>query len=324
MPTETTMETGPRVLYCDCAYSSIIPRGVKEEVRSLLGKSGAAVTAVPDLCAMSARRDPELARLADASSLTIIACFPRAVHGVFRAAGVELPESTTFLNMRTTAPEAIGEALGVDVSNDAPPLKAPRKEGDWIPWFPVIDRDRCTDCNQCTSFCLFGVFGNDKAGKVTIENPTACKANCPACARVCPEAAIIFPKLTESPINGDEIRDEDAVREMIKLNTEAMMGDDIYQTLANRRKRSKVSLFKEGAAPGSATPSDKGTASPGSVTPDENDAERQAAIEQALAERGIFIKGATSLEKEGSVTPERKAAMEQALAEREKYIGKKS
>ena len=27
----------------------------------------------------------------------------------------------------------------------------------WKPWFPVIDYDRCTNCMQCLSFCLFGV-----------------------------------------------------------------------------------------------------------------------------------------------------------------------
>ncbi|HEX8311367.1 MAG TPA: ferredoxin family protein, partial [Chthoniobacteraceae bacterium] len=31
--------------------------------------------------------------------------------------------------------------------------------GQWKPWFPVIDYDRCTNCMQCLSFCLFGVYG---------------------------------------------------------------------------------------------------------------------------------------------------------------------
>ena len=36
------------------------------------------------------------------------------------------------------------------------------KHGDWKPWFPVIDYDRCTNCMQCLSFCLFGVYGVDE------------------------------------------------------------------------------------------------------------------------------------------------------------------
>ncbi|MEM9803556.1 MAG: hypothetical protein AAGA20_24785, partial [Planctomycetota bacterium] len=30
--------------------------------------------------------------------------------------------------------------------------------GAWTPWFPVIDYDRCTNCMQCLSFCLFDVY----------------------------------------------------------------------------------------------------------------------------------------------------------------------
>ncbi len=33
------------------------------------------------------------------------------------------------------------------------------KASAWKPWFPVIDYDRCTNCMQCLSFCLFGVYG---------------------------------------------------------------------------------------------------------------------------------------------------------------------
>ena len=35
------------------------------------------------------------------------------------------------------------------------------QHGAWKPWFPVIDYDRCTNCMQCLSFCLFGVYGVD-------------------------------------------------------------------------------------------------------------------------------------------------------------------
>jgi ferredoxin len=82
-------------------------------------------------------------------------------------------------------------------------------------------------------------------GKVTVTNPSSCKNNCPACARICPEAAIIFPKLAESPINGDEVRNEEEVRALIKLNTEVMLGNDIYAALAERRKKAKQMLLKK-------------------------------------------------------------------------------
>src|SRR5687767_1981373 len=33
-----------------------------------------------------------------------------------------------------------------------------RPGGAWKPWFPVIDYQRCTNCMQCLSFCLFEVY----------------------------------------------------------------------------------------------------------------------------------------------------------------------
>ncbi len=60
-------------------------------------------------------------------------------------------------------------------------------------WYPVIDRDRCVNCRQCVDFCLFGVYSADGDGSVQVENPDSCKNGCPACSRICPQSAIIFP-----------------------------------------------------------------------------------------------------------------------------------
>ena len=54
---------------------------VKSGVLTRLAASALEFEAVPDLCEMSARRDPRLAELASADGLRIAACFPRAVHG---------------------------------------------------------------------------------------------------------------------------------------------------------------------------------------------------------------------------------------------------
>ncbi|MCX5643329.1 MAG: hypothetical protein NTZ17_01395 [Phycisphaerae bacterium] len=67
----------------------------------------------------------------------------------------------------------------------------------------MIDYDRCRNCRQCLNFCLFGVYRLSEEGKVEVQNPAGCKTNCPACARMCPQKAIIFPKYAEAPINGD-------------------------------------------------------------------------------------------------------------------------
>jgi len=70
-------------------------------------------------------------------------------------------------------------------------------------WYPVLDFDRCNNCLECLNFCLFGVYGLDAAGAITVEQPDACRPGCPACARVCPQAAIMFPQHNDPAIAGD-------------------------------------------------------------------------------------------------------------------------
>ena len=60
-------------------------------------------------------------------------------------------------------------------------------------WHPVIDYSRCTNCLECIDFCLFGVYGVDGVQRILVEQADNCKKGCPACSRVCPEHAIIFP-----------------------------------------------------------------------------------------------------------------------------------
>ena len=60
-------------------------------------------------------------------------------------------------------------------------------------WYPVVDRSRCTNCGHCLQFCLFGVYELDVKDQVCVTNPDKCKPGCPACSRVCPHGAIIFP-----------------------------------------------------------------------------------------------------------------------------------
>jgi len=119
------------------------------------------------------------------------------------------------------------------------------KPGAWKPWFPVIDYDRCTNCMQCLSFCLFDVYGVDKAGKISVGEPTNCKTNCPACSRVCPEVAIMFPKYKSGPINGEQVSTDDVRREHMKIDISALLGGDIYSMLRDRSQRAKSRFGKE-------------------------------------------------------------------------------
>lgn len=122
---------------------------------------------------------------------------------------------------------------------EAPPAKA------WKPWFPVIDYDRCTNCMQCLSFCLFDVYGVSSQQKIQVQNHSNCKTDCPACSRVCPEVAILFPKYRSGPINGDEVSTDDLRREKMKVDISALLGGDIYQTLRDRSIKAQSRFAKE-------------------------------------------------------------------------------
>lgn len=119
------------------------------------------------------------------------------------------------------------------------------KPGGWKPWFPVIDYSRCTNCMQCLSFCLFDVYGVSGAGKIQVRNQNNCKTDCPACSRVCPEVAILFPKYRHGPINGDEVSADDLRREAMKVDISALLGGDIYQALRDRSAKAQSRFSKE-------------------------------------------------------------------------------
>jgi Pyruvate/2-oxoacid:ferredoxin oxidoreductase delta subunit len=74
-------------------------------------------------------------------------------------------------------------------------------------WYPVIDYSRCTNCMECIDFCLFGVYGVDGVETILVEQPDNCRKGCPACSRVCPENAIMFPQHKTPAIAGAETDD---------------------------------------------------------------------------------------------------------------------
>ena len=143
------------------------------------------------------------------------------------------------------------DITGFDAPRIAEAVEATRAEtaavrhGDWKPWFPVIDYDRCTNCMQCLSFCLFGVYGVDAEKQIQVQNNDNCKTNCPACSRVCPEAAIMFPKYKSGPINGDVVSDADLQREKMKVDISALLGGDVYSMLRERSEKAKSRFSKE-------------------------------------------------------------------------------
>ncbi len=169
---------------------------------------------------------------------------PVAVLGRFEtatpASAVADGRPVLFSDIEGLAAEEIGAAVE---SLHATAGTAPRPK--WKPWFPVIDYDRCTNCMQCLTFCLFDVYGVNREKRIEVRNPTNCKTDCPACSRVCPEVAILFPKYKGGPINGDEVREADLHREKMKVDISALLGGDIYAALRQRSVDAQARFSRE-------------------------------------------------------------------------------
>jgi NAD-dependent dihydropyrimidine dehydrogenase PreA subunit len=97
-------------------------------------------------------------------------------------------------NLDSSAPSAHESPLGIV------PLRM--EDHPARRWYPVIDYSRCTNCMECIDFCLFGVYGVDRGETILVEQPDNCRKGCPACSRVCPENAIMFPQHKTPAIAG--------------------------------------------------------------------------------------------------------------------------
>ena len=135
-----------------------------------------------------------------------------------------------------------------------------KKPGEWIPWFPVLDYDRCHNCRQCLQFCLFGVYAADEGGKVRVAKPESCKTGCPACARICPQAAIIFPKYAEGSISGDDAPPPAAEegRPEKPIDFSSLAGLDIHEAIRRRSAILRAHQEREQASPAQKKPREEG------------------------------------------------------------------
>ena len=133
--------------------------------------------------------------------------------------------------------------LGNYLRADDPPAADARFETEQLlkqperRWYPVIDYSRCTNCMECIDFCLFGVYGVDKLDRILVENQDNCKRGCPACSRVCPEQAIMFPDYKTPAIAGAPVGAISGLK--IDL-TRLFGGGDAIQIAAEERDRELV------------------------------------------------------------------------------------
>ena len=219
-----------RVVLYEGVGSRSIPGADRFAMMASLLQGGYAVTSVRT----GSRTAPEGART------------PLVVLGRFESAPPREAESDL-----GAAPIFFRDIEGIDVQAIVSVVESVHAEagtgrpGGWKPWFPVIDFSRCTNCMQCLTFCLFDVYGVSPDKRIHVQNPSNCKTDCPACSRVCPEVAILFPKYKMGPINGDEVREQDIHREKMKVDISALLGGDIYAALRTRSQESKQRFARE-------------------------------------------------------------------------------
>jgi NAD-dependent dihydropyrimidine dehydrogenase PreA subunit len=107
-------------------------------------------------------------------------------------------------------------------------------------WYPVIDYSRCTNCMECLDFCLFGVYGVDGMERILVENQDNCKRGCPACSRVCPEHAIMFPDYKTPAIAGAPVGNVSG----LKIDLSKLFGGGDAMAIAARERDTE--LVKDG------------------------------------------------------------------------------
>jgi len=109
-------------------------------------------------------------------------------------------------------------------------------------WYPVIDYSRCTNCMECIDFCLFGVYGVDGQDRILVENQDNCKKGCPACSRVCPEQAIMFPDYKTPAIAGAPV----GAIGSLKIDLSRLFGGDLKDALGQAVEERDRELVNDG------------------------------------------------------------------------------
>ena len=191
---------------------------VEEDLIARVRAAGGRALVVPHVYYLKPGH-PALARLGSLSGAVVGTWLhPRAARWALHALG--LPNADSLQCMRLDSDEfaTACSAAGFPVGNHAFAVRRmpSRPNGRPAPgdveeivgrpaprWYPVIDYSRCRSCRQCVEFCLFGVY-SEEDGRAAAVRPDACKTGCPACARVCPHGAIIFPECDEPAIAGAE------------------------------------------------------------------------------------------------------------------------
>lgn len=276
---------GKRILWCKCR-SERISADRLEKIGDILAQADAEVYTVTDLCLFAGEKDPRVSGIFEAGKdHLIIGCYDRSLKLLLRQLDVDPDNlSIEYLNFLENDDEAVHRGIDSFIRHPEAPnpdlctcceegqnpesssgqfqdfpetagenhgfkgkssFRELQSSSEWSSWFPLIDYTRCTACGQCADFCLFGVYEKTEQG-VKVVYPEGCKTNCPACARICPQIAIVFPKYKPGgAIGGSGDIDETAEQLRQSEDIRQLLSGDIYQALEIRKNRRKSIIQAE-------------------------------------------------------------------------------
>jgi len=237
------------VIFCNCG-AKLISDDRMLAIKRYLTVERHPFTQISDLCGCSVDRKSETHdQFLATDEVLIIACFPRAVRLLLEKCGIDHQSpKISFINFREQSNDQIFAAIKTFFEGDHVMGKVSEFQSNtaWPSWYPLIDYSRCTACGQCADFCLFGVYKKID-NKVVVINPKGCKNNCPACGRICPQTAIVFPKYEHAgAIAGADTIDEIAEQQRQQIDIDTILGSNIYQAL-EMRKAKRQSIIRSTA-----------------------------------------------------------------------------
>jgi ferredoxin len=199
-----------------------LTEGALQHLATEAGVPETAVILIDNLAERAVSHEPTLATLFSSTE----PCFagasrPRAAQALLASAGIDIYTKPVTWRALPYNENALKAEYGV-------------------PWYPTIDRSRCTGCGTCEDYCLFSVYTlarqRSPSERVRVSAPLNCKTGCPACARLCPTGALIFPFCAEAALNG-------SIENPQPRNAEdalATLGKDPLKVLAERRAKKRL------------------------------------------------------------------------------------
>lgn len=237
-----------KVIFCNCG-AKLISTDRLNSISDYLQQTENEFVQISDLCGSSVSRKSETRELfVSVDQVLIIACYPRAVKLLLENCGIECNSlNISYLNFRELDNPGIFKSINsfLEEVTEKGNLSEIQCDTEWPSWFPMIDYARCTACGQCSDFCLFGVYEKID-NRVVVINPRGCKNNCPACGRICPQTAIVFPKYEHGgAIAGAETIDEIAEQQRQQHDIDTILGSNIYKALEMRKAKRQSIIRSE-------------------------------------------------------------------------------